>query len=97
MLVRRGLGIDADRYALTTHNLVHDDPARIDRVRVEAVHDAWSVLGHHLRRVYELVAYHGLTSKADVYAAARLPARPETPWSSTCKLPAYSPQQDEDG
>lgn len=73
MLVRRGLGIDADRYALTTHNLVHDDPARIDRVRVEAVHDAWSVLGHHLRRVYELVAYHGLTSKADVYAAARLP------------------------
>ena len=73
MLVRRGIGVDADRYALTTHNVVHDDPARIDRVRVEAVHDAWSVLGHHLRRVYELVAYHGVTTKADVYAAARLP------------------------
>ena len=73
VLVRRALGTEADRYALTMQNRVHDDPTRIERVRVEAVHDAWSVLGHHLRRVYELVAYHGLTSKADVYAAARLP------------------------
>ncbi len=73
VLVRRGLGTDADRYALTMHNRVNDDPTRVDRVRVEVVHQAWSVLGHHLRRVYELVAHHGLTSKADVYAAARLP------------------------
>ena len=41
-----------------------------DRVRVEPVHDAWSVAGHHLRRIYELVACHGLTAKADLYAAA---------------------------
>ena len=44
--------------------------SRVDRVRVEPVHDAWSVAGHHLRRIYELVACHGLTAKADLYAAA---------------------------
>lgn len=42
-------------------------------MRIEAVHEAWSVLGHHLRRIYELVAYHGVTQKADLYAAAAVP------------------------
>ncbi|WP_276822585.1 hypothetical protein, partial [Mycolicibacterium mageritense] len=73
ILTRRGIGTEADTYALTTQNRVSTDVARIERVRVEAVHQAWSVLGHHLRRIYELVAYHGLTCKADIYAAAAVP------------------------
>ncbi|NTY62516.1 hypothetical protein [Mycolicibacterium sphagni] len=73
ILVRRAIGTEADHYALTMHNVVTADPIRAQRVRVEAVHEAWSVLGHHLRRVYELVAYHGLAGKSEVYASARVP------------------------
>lgn len=73
VLVRQALGTEADVYALTSQNRVNTDPARAQRVRVEAVHEAWSVIGHHLRCVYELVAYHGLTKKADLYAAAAIP------------------------
>jgi hypothetical protein len=68
--VRHHIGTDADVYALTTQNHVTSDPIHADRVRIEPVHDAWLVLGHHLRRVYELVVHHGLTHKADIYAAA---------------------------
>ncbi|MCA4727129.1 hypothetical protein [Mycolicibacterium fortuitum] len=73
VLVRQAVGTEADVYALTSQNRVNTDPARAQRVRVEAVHEAWSVIGHHLRRLYELVAYHGLTQKADLYAAAGVP------------------------
>ncbi|WP_396912020.1 hypothetical protein [Mycolicibacterium sp.] len=73
VLVRQHIGTEADVYALTTQNRVINDPAAAERVRIEPVHDAWIVLGHHLRRVYELVAHHGLTNKADIYAAAGLP------------------------
>lgn len=73
LLTRPALGTEADVYALTSQNRVTTDSVRAQRVRIEAVHEAWSVLGHHLRRVYELVAYHGLTRKADVYAAAAVP------------------------
>jgi hypothetical protein len=73
VLVRRAVGTEADVYALTSQIRVHSDPAKSQRVRIEPVHEAWSVLGHHLRRVYELVAYHGLTRKADIYAAAAIP------------------------
>jgi hypothetical protein len=70
VLIRQHVGTEADVYALTMQNRVTTDSARAERVRVEPVHDAWSVLGHHLRRVYELVVHHGLTHKADIYAAA---------------------------
>lgn len=73
VLARRAIGTEADVYALTMQNRVTTDPVRAERVRVEAVHEAWSVLGHHLRRMYELVAYHGITRKADLYAAAAVP------------------------
>src|SRR5262249_51145422 len=73
VLVRQHIGTEADVYALTTQNKVTTDPARAERVRIEPVHDAWIVLGHHLRRIYELVAHHGLTTKADIYAAAAVP------------------------
>lgn len=73
VLVRQHIGTEADVYALTSQNRVTNTSLRAERVRVEPVHEAWIVLGHHLRRIYELVAYHGLTSKADIYAAAAVP------------------------
>ncbi|SLE83432.1 Uncharacterised protein [Mycobacteroides abscessus subsp. massiliense] len=74
MLVRNGLGRKADCYALTMQNVVETDPVRLSRARVEEVHTAWKVLGHHRRRIYELVAYFGLRNTADVFAAARVTA-----------------------
>lgn len=73
VLVRRAIGTEPDVYALTSQNIVHADPIRAQRVRIEPVHQSWGVLGHHLRRIYELVAHHGLTRKADIYAAAAVP------------------------
>lgn len=73
VLARQHIGTEADVYALTSQNRVTGDSARAERVRIEPVHDAWIVLGHHLRRIYELVTYHGLTTKAEVYAAAGVP------------------------
>ena len=73
VLARHHVGTEPDVYALTLQNEVSTDPARVSRVRIEPVHEAWIVLGHHLRRVYELVAHHGLTVKADIYAAAGVP------------------------
>lgn len=73
VLVRRHIATEADVYALTSQNKTTKAPGRAERVRVEPVHEAWIVLGHHLRRIYELVAHHGLSSKADIYAAAGVP------------------------
>ena len=73
VLARQHVGLDADVYALTSQNRITTDPHRAERVRIEPVHDAWNVLGHHLRRIYELITHHGLTSKADIYAAAAIP------------------------
>ena len=71
-LIRPHLELNADRYALTSQNQVDADPAASRRVQVADVHPAWSVLGQHLRRVYELVADHQLTNRNDIYAAARI-------------------------
>jgi hypothetical protein len=73
VLARRHVGLEADVYALTSQNRITSGSHCAERVRIEPVHDAWFVLGHHLRRVYELIAYHGLTRKCDVYAAAAVP------------------------
>ncbi|WP_280383858.1 hypothetical protein [Nocardia wallacei] len=73
---RRGAGMLADQYALVTPNIngrrVRPDAIHIDRVRVEPVHEAWSVLGLHCRRLYELVAHHQLGTPADAIAAAKM-------------------------
>lgn len=74
ILTRRGVGIEPDFYALTSPAGIITPEVRSQQVRVEPVHDAWSVLGHHHRRIYELVAHHGLTSRADLYAAAAVSA-----------------------
>lgn len=73
VLTRQHIGTEPDVYALTLHNRVTRDPVRAERIRIEPVHDAWLVIGHHLRRIYELVAHHSLTTKADIYAAAAVP------------------------
>ncbi|GEM_PF-1231865 len=70
ILSRPHVGLDADYYALTRPGGITASKTAVARVRIEPIHDAWSVLGHHLRRVYELVAYHGITTRAELYAAA---------------------------
>lgn len=75
VLVRPRVGRDADYYALTTVGPSRITAVPLDRVRVEDVHPAWSVLGRHHRVVYELIAHAGLTNSADIYAAARLSPR----------------------
>lgn len=72
ILTRRGVGIEPDFYALTSPAGLTTARAQAEWVRVEPVHDAWSVIGHHLRRLYELVAHHGVTTRADLYAAAAI-------------------------
>lgn len=70
ILSRPHVGVDADHYALTRPAGITAGNTAAGRVRIEPIHDAWSVLGHHLRRIYELVAYHGITTRAELYAAA---------------------------
>lgn len=76
ILTRRGVGVgvEPDSYALTSPAGITATRAQTQRVRVEPVHDAWAVVGHHLRRIYELVARHGLTTRADLYAAGAVSA-----------------------
>lgn len=75
VLVRPRVGRDADYYALTTVGPSRITPAPLDRIRVEDVHPAWSVLGRHHRVVYELIVHTGLTKSTDIYSAARLSPR----------------------
>ena len=64
--------LDADWYALTLHNQIETDPVKLACARVEEVHEAWSILGHQRRRIYELIAHQGVTCTADIYAAAHV-------------------------
>lgn len=73
LLTRSHVGQDADFYALTSQNMHAGARRRADLVRIEVLHPAWHVLGHHLRRVYELVFDHGLSARADIFAAAAVP------------------------
>lgn len=74
--IRVGAGQLADCYTLVPARDERGDPIeetaqRRERARVEPVHDAWSVLDRGAgRRIYELVAYTGLTRAEDVFAAA---------------------------
>lgn len=72
--IRPGQELLADRYALVTphHGVrpIRPNAGQTGRTRVEPVHPAWSVLGLHCRHVYELVTREGLSTPADVFAAA---------------------------
>lgn len=72
LLVARGAGRDADRYALTTPAAQSPSRARIRRARVEPVHPAWSVLGLRGRVVYELISAGLAANVDDVLAGAHL-------------------------
>lgn len=75
VLVRPRVGRDADYYALTTENPDKIASVALERIRVQDVHPAWSILGRQHRLIYELVTNIGLTSPADIYAAARVSPR----------------------
>lgn len=72
--VRRGAGLLADRYALVTAQVDGRRPqpslTQTKLARVEPVHPAWSILGNHHRRLYEVIVHQGLTKPADALAAA---------------------------
>ncbi|WP_067470809.1 hypothetical protein [Nocardia amamiensis] len=73
--IRRAVGREADCYSLVTaYSGPELDqavvPVPFDRVQLRPVHDAWRVLGLHHRAVYQLIVDTGLTSVADVLAAA---------------------------
>ncbi len=72
LLVARGAGRDADRYALTTPVTSAADSVHLERARVEPVHAAWSVLGLRGRSVYELVIAGLAVNVDDVLAGAML-------------------------
>ncbi len=69
LLIRKGSGPDADLYALVTPDLVDPRPDAPGRPTVSPVHPAWIVVGHHHRRIYELVIA-GLTTAEALSAAA---------------------------
>ncbi|MDZ7931244.1 MAG: hypothetical protein U5N21_14820 [Rhodococcus sp. (in: high G+C Gram-positive bacteria)] len=87
LLVARGAGREADRYALTTPATTQGPGrARIERARVEPVHSAWSVLGLRGRSLYELVAAGLATNVDDVFAGAML--RPSNGYAILAALTA---------
>jgi hypothetical protein len=65
-------GREPDYYALTQQNKLPTSTDAIAATRIENVHLAWKVVGHRHRRIYELIAHRGLTTPADVFAAAHV-------------------------
>ena len=87
LLVSRGAGREADRYALTTP-ATSSGPGQVhvERARVEPVHPAWSVLGLRGRAAYEMVNNGLATNVDDVFAAAML--RPSNGYAILADLSA---------
>ncbi|WP_157116513.1 hypothetical protein [Nocardia vaccinii] len=74
--IRRGAGVLADQHALVLPSIngrrVRPGPTEVQRARIAPVHEAWSVIGLHCRRLYDAVAHCGLTTPADAIAAAKI-------------------------
>ncbi|MFI6367944.1 hypothetical protein ACIBG0_34975 [Nocardia sp. NPDC050630] len=74
--VRRGAGLLADRYALVTARVDGHRPqpslTQTKLARVEPVHPAWSILGNHHRRLYEVIVHQGIIKPSDALAAAHM-------------------------
>jgi hypothetical protein len=51
LLIAKGSGLVADRYALTTPDITDPTPDDPGRPAVTDVHPAWAVLGHPHRRI----------------------------------------------
>ncbi|WP_084377125.1 hypothetical protein [Mycolicibacterium novocastrense] len=71
LLVAKGTGLHADRYALTTPDVCDPHPDAPGRPAVADVHHAWSVIGLQHRRLYETVITTGLDNPRDLAGAAR--------------------------
>lgn len=72
LLVARGRGIEADKYALVTPDVKDPDPASPGRPKVIEVHDAWCVIGLRHRRVYEVLIETGAQKVPEIAAVARV-------------------------
>ena len=73
LLVDKGSGLEADRYALATPDI--PEPAKAaceDGALLVEVHAAWWIVGLAHRRVYETVADCGVESVADIAVVARV-------------------------
>lgn len=75
LLTRRSVGRDPDVYALVALNPDGIQPIPQDRVRLAAVHPAWSRLGRHHRTVYELIVHNKMTRPSEIFAAAKVNER----------------------
>ena len=67
-------GRNPDHYALTQQNKLPTSADALAATRIENVHLAWKVVGHRHRRIYELIAHRGLSTPADIFAAAHVSA-----------------------
>lgn len=56
LLVSAGSGVNADRYALVTPDVVDSNIDGPGRPQVVDVHPVWSVIGQRYRRLYELIS-----------------------------------------
>ena len=72
VLVGKGAGLNADRYALTTPHVCDPYPGEPGRPAVTDVHDAWSVIGLQHRRVFETIAATGFDNVRQLALAARM-------------------------
>lgn len=71
LLIAKGSGLVADRYALTEPNVVDPAPTGVGRPVVADVHPAWAVIGYQHRRTFEAITATGLGSVREVSEAAR--------------------------
>lgn len=70
--IQTGEWLIPDGYALVTPDVEDPEPTGPGRPQLVAVHDAWWVIGHHHRRVYETLQAFGSCSAAEVAASARM-------------------------
>lgn len=71
LLVAKGSGLTADRYALTEPGVVDPAPGGSGRPAVVDVHPAWAVIGYQHRRIFETITEAGLHSAREISVAAR--------------------------
>ena len=84
LLIGKGTGLYADRYALTTPDVTDPTPDEPGRPLVTDVHPAWTVLGQHHRRIYELLTRTSIRRPADLVAAAH--TAPSTVYDTLAEL-----------
>lgn len=72
LLISRGRGLQADRYALTTPDVLAPASGEHWRAPVAQVHPAWSMVGLQYRRIFEVVEAGAASTVAEVAATARV-------------------------